>query len=72
MKFVILFNQVLLPVIKAQLEIQEKAVHLPSVLRGRKVPFITEDLGPFLESPETFRAIFGCHNSLFISRMERI
>ena len=27
---------------------------------------------PFLESPETLRAIFGCHNSLCISRMERI
>ena len=28
--------------------------------------------GPFLESPETLRAIFGCHNSLCISRTERI
>ena len=28
--------------------------------------------GPFLESPETLRAIFGCHNSLFISRTEMI
>ena len=27
--------------------------------------------GPFLESPETLRAIFGCHNSLFISRTKR-
>ena len=26
----------------------------------------------FLESPETLRAIFGCHNSLCISRTERI
>ena len=25
--------------------------------------------GPFLESPETLRAIFGCHNSLCISRI---
>ena len=28
--------------------------------------------GPFLESPETLRAIFGCHNCLCISRIERI
>ena len=28
--------------------------------------------GPFLKSPETLRAVFGCHNSLFISRTERI
>ena len=28
--------------------------------------------GPFLERPETLRAIFGCHNSLCISRTERI
>ena len=28
--------------------------------------------GPFLESPETLRAIFGCHNSFCISRTERI
>ena len=27
--------------------------------------------GPFLESPETLWAIFGCHNSLCISRTER-
>ena len=27
---------------------------------------------PFLESPETLQAIFGCHNSRCISRMERI
>ena len=30
----------------------------------------TSILGPFLESPETLRAIFGCHNSLCISRTE--
>ena len=28
--------------------------------------------GPFLEGPETLWAIFGGHNSLCISRMERI
>ena len=28
--------------------------------------------GPFLESPETLRAIFGCHNSLCNSRTESI
>ena len=28
--------------------------------------------GPFLESPETLRAIFRCHNSPCISRTERI
>ena len=28
--------------------------------------------GPFLKSPETLQAIFGCHNSLCISRTERI
>ena len=28
--------------------------------------------GLFLKSPETLRAIFGCHNSLCISRTERI
>ena len=29
-------------------------------------------LGSFLESPETLRAIFGCHNSLCNSRTESI
>ena len=32
----------------------------------------TAPRGPFLESPETLRAIFGCHNSLCISRTEKI
>ena len=32
----------------------------------------THTWGPFLESPETLRATFGCHNSLCISRTERI
>ena len=27
--------------------------------------------GPFLKSPETLRVVFGCHNSLCISRTER-
>ena len=30
------------------------------------------DQGPFLESLETLRAIFGCHNVFCISRIERI
>ena len=30
------------------------------------------DWGPFLESPETLRAILGCHNFLCNSRTERI
>ena len=29
---------------------------------------ILQNGGPFLESPETFRGIFGCHNSFCISR----
>ena len=29
-------------------------------------------LGPFLKSPETLRAIFGCHHSLCILRIEKI
>ena len=32
---------------------------------------IFDALGPFLESPETLRAIFGCHNSLCNSRTDR-
>ena len=33
-------------------------------------PSPVQTWGPFLESPETLRAIFGCRNSLCISRTE--
>ena len=32
---------------------------------------VMDSWGPFLESPETLRVIFGCHNSLCILRTER-
>ena len=37
-------------------------------------PYLQKDKtrGPSLKSPETLRAIFGCNNSLCISRTERI
>ena len=33
---------------------------------------LTQTRGPFLESPQTLRAIFGCRNSFCTSRTERI
>ena len=39
---------------------------------GGSVAELSGCWGPFLKSPETLRAIFGCHNSLCNSRTESI
>ena len=63
-----IFNRVL-PVPQTNIYLLPLFVY-PVVSLGCVLLTVFRNRGPFLESPETLRAIFGCHNSLCISITE--